>query len=55
MRDLYTTDVMIYLTAVLLAIGMAVALTALPAHPADLFPGAGPRELMQALQTYRLL
>ncbi|HKA43202.1 MAG TPA: hypothetical protein VKF40_14535 [Burkholderiales bacterium] len=47
MRDLFSVDVMMYLAAVLLALGMLMAVTT---APASLLPGAGAHEVVQAAE-----
>jgi hypothetical protein len=49
MSDFFRTEVMVYLASVVLAIGMLLAITAVPGRSAELFPGAGAHELMQAV------
>lgn len=42
--------VLVYFVAVLLAVGLLFAITAVPSNSADLFPDPSPEELVQAVQ-----
>jgi hypothetical protein len=50
MKSIRNWDVFGYFAAVLLAVGLLFAITAVPSNSAELFPNPSPKELLQGLQ-----
>ena len=50
MKTVRNWGVFAYFVAVLLAVGLLFAITAVPSNSADLFPSPSPKELVQVVQ-----